>query len=162
MPSRDYQLIKLLFNLKWNCVFPLPYFSRSIPSLLTNNEEAYAECFLGQRTGEGSWSLPLLPPWLRANSEFKVPLNPSLVNEVRSTRSKSQVKRVYAYDMFIHSWFMLITIWLILCGMLCLYLLGLGSWYLLVLKALQVSTSLVHDFWCRAVGFWKVEWCLTT
>ena len=36
-----------------------------------------------------------------------------------------------------------------LCGMLCLYLLGLGSWYLLVLKALQVSTTLMHDLWCR-------------
>ena len=59
--------------------------------------------FPGHRTGEGSGSLPLLPPWLRANSEVKVPSNPSLVNEVRSTRSKSQVKGVYAYDMFIHS-----------------------------------------------------------
>ena len=117
--------------------------------------------FPGHRTGEGSGSLPLLPPWLRANSEVKVPSNPSLVKEVRITRSKSQVKRVYAYDMFIYSWFMLIAIWLILCGMLCLCLLGLGSWYLLVLKALQVSTSLMHDLGCRAVGFWKVEWCPT-
>ena len=103
MPSKDYKLIKPLFSLKWNFVFPLPYFFRSIPSSLTNNEEAYAECFPGRRTGEGSRSLPLLPPWLRANSEVKVPSNPSLVNEVRSTRSKSQVKGVYAYDMFIHS-----------------------------------------------------------
>ena len=103
MPSEDYKLIKLLFSLKWNFVFPSPYFFRSIPSSLTNNEEAYAECFPGRRTGEGSGSLPLLPPWLRANSEVKVPSNPSLVKEVRSTRSKSQVKGIYSYNMFIHS-----------------------------------------------------------
>ena len=59
--------------------------------------------FPSHRTGEGSGSLPLLPPWLRANSEYKVPLNPSLVIKFRSTRSKSPVKGVYAYDMFIHS-----------------------------------------------------------
>ena len=146
MPSRDYQFVNYFFSLKWNCVFPSPYFFRSIPSSLTNNEEAYVECFPGRRTGEGSGSLPLLPPWLRANSKVKVPSNPSLVKEVRSTRSKSQVKRVYAYDMFIHSWFMLIAMRVIICGMLYMCLLGLGSWYLLVLKALHVSTSQVHDW----------------
>ena len=59
--------------------------------------------FPGHRTGEGSGSLPLLPPWLRAISEVKVPSKPESSNKVRSTRSKSQVKGVYAYDMFIHS-----------------------------------------------------------
>ena len=33
-----------------------------------------------------------------------------------------------------------------LCGMLCLCLLGLGSWDLLLLKTLQVCTSQVH-YW---------------
>ena len=79
---------KLFFSLKWNCVFPSPYFFQSIPSLLTNNEEAYAECFPGRRTGEGSGSLPLLPPWLRANFRSQSTLKP---------------ESVYAYDMFMHS-----------------------------------------------------------
>ena len=102
-----YAVKRLLVNISMYKLNGIMYFHhlifRSIPSSLTNNEEAYAECLPGQRTGEGSGSLPLLPPWLRANSGFKVPLNPSLVNEVRSTRSKSHVKGVYTYDMFIHS-----------------------------------------------------------
>ena len=94
----------------------------------------------------GTWVAPSSPSLAARNFKSQRTLNPSLVNEVRCTRSKSQVKGVYSYNMFIHSWFMLIAIWLILCGMLCLCLLGLGSWYLLVLKTLPVSTSLVHDW----------------
>ena len=81
MPSRDYQLINCFFCLKWKCIVPLPYFFRSIPSSLTNNEEANEECFPCQRTGEALGSSPFSLRWQRAISKVKVPSNPSLVKK---------------------------------------------------------------------------------
>ena len=80
MPPRDYKLIKLLFSLKWNCVFPLPYFFRSIPASLTNNEEAYVECFPGRRTGEGPGRSPFSLLGCAQTQKLKYP-QPSLVKK---------------------------------------------------------------------------------
>ena len=44
MPSGDYKLIKLLFSLKWNFVFPLLYFSEH-SYLVCVTREANEECF---------------------------------------------------------------------------------------------------------------------
>ncbi|KAL5574813.1 hypothetical protein UlMin_016512 [Ulmus minor] len=58
--------------------------------------------FPSQRTGEALGSSPFSLQWPCAISEVKVPSNPSLVNEVRSTRSKSQVKRLLpSYKAFV-------------------------------------------------------------
>ena len=116
------------------------------PFLPKQTWEANEECFQAIGLAKNPGRSPFSLLGCAQISEVKVPSNPSLVNEVRGTRSKSQFKGVYAYDMFMHSWFMLIAIWLILCGMLCMCLLGLGSWYLLVLKALQVSITLVLNW----------------
>ena len=73
----DYAVKRLLVNRSMYKLNGIVYFHHlifhSIPSSLTNNEKAYAECLLGQRIGEGSESLPLLPPWLRTNSRTLKP-----------------------------------------------------------------------------------------
>ena len=105
--------------------------------------------FPGQRTGEGSGSLPLLLPWLRA--KLKYPLLPESSTGSIGLLDQNVNRReiIHLSCSYIHH-----TCWLlcdcILFGMLRLYLLGFGSRYLLVLKTLQVSKTLEYDF-----GMWS-------
>ena len=88
MPSGGYKLIKLLFSLKWNFVFPLLYFFGAF--LPKQTWEANEECFQAIGLAKNPGRSPFSLLGCAQISEVKILSNPSLVNEVRTTRSKSQ------------------------------------------------------------------------
>ena len=86
MPSEDYKLIKLLFSLKWNFVFPFLYFfgaflPKRLERLVRNVFQA-----IGLR---GTWVAPSSPSLAARKFRFESTLKPESSKEVRSTRSKS-------------------------------------------------------------------------